>query len=35
VPFALISGSAGEGEATLEGTLLTLPGQTSAVLRTH
>ena len=35
VPFALISGSAGAGEAALEGSLLTLPGQTSAVLRTH
>jgi glycosidase len=28
-----LSGSAGEGEAVLEGQLLTLPGQTSAVIR--
>ncbi len=31
--FTTLSGSAGEGEAVLEGTLLTLPGQTSAVVR--
>ena len=31
--FTTLSGSAGEGEAVLEGQLLTLPGQTSAVIR--